>query len=527
MAQYVQKIGGQAVDLATTGFKTLQEAANAGYNPVAAPNTTPVTPTPTPTVAPPTTPVTPVTPIAPITPPTEEKTYIVQPGDTLAKIAQKYGVNPQDISGYRSGNPSVIFPKEVLRIGAVTQAHAQVGQSATQPIKPVPGAVSSPTSGAKATLYGPDGQKKVVDVGSGEAASLQGQGWGLTEGSYKAPEEAEEAEASQEEAPTIELSPEEQTLNDLLTQYNTSFSESAFALNPTGSIKDLVSQIMDVTGLPEVKAQITDITKQIEALNNERDAKIAEVNDNPWLSESLRAGKVNKITTEYENKTNNRINQLNLLQDLYDDARQQAEFAATKALDVYDRQREFDQQKLEFLIDRAEKSLEAKTKAQAEATKNDPKAKLDAEMTKKGYSYVATPLLRDQLKAQGYDIVVTPEGRTYAKPGATSTYKGQIINKNTGLPVGNTSTNKGNNNSNSNTNTNKITKEEKEFQTILNKQRDNLAKGGSWAIAWDTIKNRYPDISNDTLDKLLNKEKYYTQKGTSNKNNKNNLFQPS
>ena len=39
----------------------------------------------------------------------------------------------------------------------------------------------------KATLYGAEGAKKVVDIGSKEASSLQSQGWGLTEGSYKAP----------------------------------------------------------------------------------------------------------------------------------------------------------------------------------------------------------------------------------------------------------------------------------------------------------------------------------------------------
>lgn len=40
---------------------------------------------------------------------------------------------------------------------------------------------------ALATLWGPNGQKKVVTVGSSQASQLQSQGWGLTAGSYKAP----------------------------------------------------------------------------------------------------------------------------------------------------------------------------------------------------------------------------------------------------------------------------------------------------------------------------------------------------
>lgn len=43
----------------------------------------------------------------------------VQPGDTLSAIAQKYGVGVSDISGYRSGNPNLIFPGEVLTVGSV------------------------------------------------------------------------------------------------------------------------------------------------------------------------------------------------------------------------------------------------------------------------------------------------------------------------------------------------------------------------------------------------------------------------
>uniref|UniRef100_A0A6M3IK28 Uncharacterized protein n=1 Tax=viral metagenome TaxID=1070528 RepID=A0A6M3IK28_9ZZZZ len=45
---------------------------------------------------------------------------------------------------------------------------------------------TTPTT-QKATLYGPDGAKEVVDVGSERASELQSKGWGLTEGSYQAP----------------------------------------------------------------------------------------------------------------------------------------------------------------------------------------------------------------------------------------------------------------------------------------------------------------------------------------------------
>lgn len=44
------------------------------------------------------------------------RTYTVQAGDTLSGIAAKLGVSTGAISGYRSGNPNLIYPGEVLTI---------------------------------------------------------------------------------------------------------------------------------------------------------------------------------------------------------------------------------------------------------------------------------------------------------------------------------------------------------------------------------------------------------------------------
>ena len=45
--------------------------------------------------------------------------YTVKPGDTLSKIAQQFNVGVDKISGYKSGNPNLIYPNEVLNIGDV------------------------------------------------------------------------------------------------------------------------------------------------------------------------------------------------------------------------------------------------------------------------------------------------------------------------------------------------------------------------------------------------------------------------
>ena len=293
-------------ELTKTGASATYNTRIAAYNQskvATAPTPAPVAPVvpvvaPAPVATPVAAPVAAPAPVA--TPaPTPPPTYTVQPGDSLNVIAKKLGVQPTDITGYRSGDPNVIYPKEVLTI---------------QPKAPI----TKPTTANTTTDTSTDTTTAPVDVSS-----------------------------------------DQQTLDYLLKQYGISFGDPT---NPQKSIKDLVGEVMVATGLPEAKTRITEITSEIEALNNKRDAEIAEVNDNPWLTESKRQQMVNKITTAYENKTNNKVNTLKLLQDTYDDARQEAQFAATAAINLYDRQRTFDQNKLEFLITQTEKSIEAKNK---------------------------------------------------------------------------------------------------------------------------------------------------------------------
>ena len=64
-------------------------------------------------------------------PATTTKTYTVQSGDTLSGIAAKFGVSTSQISGYRSGNPNVIYPGEVLTIGGGSSAPAQTTRTYT------------------------------------------------------------------------------------------------------------------------------------------------------------------------------------------------------------------------------------------------------------------------------------------------------------------------------------------------------------------------------------------------------------
>ena len=74
------------------------------------------------------------------------RTYTVQAGDTLSGIAAKLGVSTGAISGYRSGNPNLIYPGEVLKINGGNAAPKPAGRTYT--------VVAGDTLGAIAARYG-------------------------------------------------------------------------------------------------------------------------------------------------------------------------------------------------------------------------------------------------------------------------------------------------------------------------------------------------------------------------------------
>lgn len=268
--------------------------ADANPNP---PVPTPPAPTPVPTPQPPTPAAVP-TPQPPAPTPTPEaKVYNVLPGDTILKIAQKFGVKPSEISGYRSGDPNKIMPGESLTIGNPAP-------------KPTPTPTATPPTPTPTDLGG-DLQKFFTNVFGQNGDALQ----------------------------------------------------FGFNTNPTKTVKDLVTEVMQATGLPDVSANINDISKQIEDLQNEQNDEVNKINDDPFLSAGSKKERIDALDAKYSARIDARTNRLKLLQGAYDDARQQAQFAATTAISLFDKNRNFDESKLEYSLSEAEKYLSAQSKS--------------------------------------------------------------------------------------------------------------------------------------------------------------------
>lgn len=247
-------------------------------------------------------------------------------------------------------------------------------------------------------------------------------------------------------------------------------------------------------------------------------------------------GQQESMANQYNNSSKTLTDRLALLQNERNAKAEAAKNALGFEQDDYNNQQSYYQQITqpqqvsgnENIIQYNPESRQYDTQYKAQPNPaNDAKAKLDLDMTKKGYTYVKTPKERDDLKKQGYEIITDPSGRTYAKQGklTSKTVKGKVLWFNSlGQQVNSSGSPSSSPTSNPDSPVPQMTPEEQEFKKVLDKQRDALAKGGSWAVAWNTIKNRYPDLSNQQLDEMLNKGKYYSQIGKSSSSSNGRSF---
>ena len=252
-------------------------------------------------------------PIQPVPP----QTYIVQAGDNLSTIAQRYGVNVANITGFRSGNPNLIYPGEQLTINKPIQQQPvqQQGQQPTQ--QPV------------------QQQQPEPDMDDEFAGYRQA----------------------------------EQNLQGLLNQYNARFTSDDFFSNPQKTVQDLISQVMTTMNVPSITESMSNLSKEIESLTNEMNDEIAKINNNPWLIESQRVQQIRNAQDKYENKINAKVSRLSLEEGMLQNARQQAQYITTTALNMYDKERIFQMEGLENMIKRAENELNFQAKLIEDARK--------------------------------------------------------------------------------------------------------------------------------------------------------------
>lgn len=155
------------------------------------------------------------------------------------------------------------------------------------------------------------------------------------------------------------------SLESIFADYGYAVSEGAkdrFKLAPAASFKEVYNNISKSLGLDKVKREMDDTLEKIGALDQELADKVADVNENPWLSEGVRVSQIRKLEERYDLKRAPYASNLTTLENLWNDGREEARYVATQSLNQYNTEREFQLDQIQEMQDMAERQFEAELK---------------------------------------------------------------------------------------------------------------------------------------------------------------------
>ena len=146
--------------------------------------------------------------------------------------------------------------------------------------------------------------------------------------------------------------------------------------NPLEFVQSVYSQLIQNSGLMDIKSQFENFTTKVEELTNDMNDEIADINDNPWLVEGVRIKRIQRVQEKYEGRINSATASMKYLNGLYSDGLAEARFLTQQTMSIYNDQVDFEQQLYRDALMRAEDRADAQTKMEFDLQK--------AAMTKAG-----------------------------------------------------------------------------------------------------------------------------------------------
>jgi len=326
--------------------------------------TAPVAPKPvTPTAPKPTAPVTPQVPQAPtpVASATPAPAYRIQSGDTLSAIASRQGTTVAELM---AANPNIKDPNRIF----AGQSLNLPGTGITPPPAPgtppvAPTAPTTPTTPTTPTDGTPTIPTPEEIAGMSEEQKIQIVKDLAAQG---IPFEMVQAYL-ESQTPTVDPN---KYWEEAQAKYGLDDLENKINTNPTQTFEEIVTSVYDKLNLSALNADITGVRDKIAKAEADRDEAMETVNENPWLTEASRVGRVSRINDKAQNELNRLQNQLTLSETLYARGQDESKDVATRALAEFDKQRSYDIETLNRLSERAVSEAQAKFEmAQGEATK--------------------------------------------------------------------------------------------------------------------------------------------------------------
>lgn len=213
-------------------------------------------------------------------------TVTVKSGDTLSAIAKQYGVSTSSISGYRSGDPNLIYPGEVLNLSSTG---ASVPANNIQPPVNVnlPTTASKNTSGTGSLFVDGDSITKQVDKYRKQLDSMIKTRTSEVDAKLKIAQDKEKETLGKVETLTQPFRQDLETTERERLYINQNFEANQGLINELDTLltqgNALITQQQQVTGLasvrnPRIQKTMDDVAARagvIEAVINARNGQIS------------------------------------------------------------------------------------------------------------------------------------------------------------------------------------------------------------------------------------------------------------
>ena len=138
----------------------------------------------------------------------------------------------------------------------------------------------------------------------------------------------------------------------------TEMEEKAFA-TPTETFESIYKRAYEQSGLADIKKQMDEVKAEIDKATESYNKAVGEANEEPWLHEATRVGRVKRAYNMYERKASRLQNKYTTLSNEYTRGQERAESVATRALSEIEKGITRTKEELSYYIQRAEADLEA------------------------------------------------------------------------------------------------------------------------------------------------------------------------
>ena len=284
-----------------------------------APPVAPVAPV-APAVTTPVTPVAPAGPTAPTAPVSGGSSYIIQPGDNLSTLAAKYGTS---VGALMASNPQIKDPNKIY-----------AGQSLS-----IPGAGGTPAAKTETPVPG-------TDTGAGKTAKVD---------VIPTPDTNHDGVVNEVDIAT-------NTRDEIYKKYGIDTAVHNWETNPTKSYEDVYKDVFNTLNLGDVQTKINGVIAQIDQANKDFQTATEGINENPWISEAGRTGKIAKLQQSYDMTINRLQGTQTLLENAINRGKDEAKSTADRAITTFNQNRTFQKEELDLLIARAEADIAASDK---------------------------------------------------------------------------------------------------------------------------------------------------------------------